>query len=506
MDGATIGSLKILVTNLVSAQPACCFTYGIHHVGDMDHKAMRNFLQFELRGLAATGIRISAITCDGARFQTKAIDFTDKASLQFRNQNDELLSRVLYVPCLCHRLNNAYHRLFKDSPIFKFLISLLRNLAKFCRKPAQKKRLHRTCPEFIETRWVYDHRILHFILDNAATINNWHHPTFTVDARLPAIAQLLQVYWDLVTQLEGSHAHLGSAYPRITLAMEQLEHRASEEENPELAELYRLAARLIWQYTIGSTSDLFQLAYALTPDGRIATYEQLMVHNPADDVPQAAFEVRLDDFDSQLGDHSPIEDFGEEEEVPLDDGGVDPPAGEGETRPEEGETRPEEAEEDEGEEEESNEQIEILPADSGTVFTMREAQCPATFLPGRARKGLERIMRQFRFPPEEVKRLRSAFQSFIQTPEPELHLSLHLSSARYCWLAARAEWPEIAGLADIALRLEPALSSEAPSERTIGQQRRFLMPHRMRTKPDLLLARTQMEDVRHRTATELSRS
>jgi hypothetical protein len=86
-------------------------------------------------------------------------------------------------------------------------------------------------------------------------------------------------------------------------------------------------------------------------------------------------------------------------------------------------------------------------------------------------------------------------------PKAELELSVHVSGDRFCWLSAQASWPDCARLAEIAQRLEQAICSEALSERTIGQQRRFMAPLRMRTKPDLLLARTQMEDVTHEGST-----
>jgi hypothetical protein len=85
----------------------------------------------------------------------------------------------------------------------------------------------------------------------------------------------------------------------------------------------------------------------------------------------------------------------------------------------------------------------------------------------------------------------------IYLQEAELGVRPAFDRTRYLWLSAQTERPEYALLAEIALRLEPAICSEAPSERAIGQQRRYLVPHRTRTKADLLLARTEMEDYRH---------
>jgi hypothetical protein len=67
--------------------------------------------------------------------------------------------------------------------------------------------------------------------------------------------------------------------------------------------------------------------------------------------------------------------------------------------------------------------------------------------------------------------LRQAFANFV-------------SVMRYVWLASEFADRQLtqasvcyAELSEIALRLEPAICSEAPSKRMLGQQRRFLAPH-----------------------------
>jgi hypothetical protein len=75
-------------------------------------------------------------------------------------------------------------------------------------------------------------------------------------------------------------------------------------------------------------------------------------------------------------------------------------------------------------------------------------------------------------------------------PTPRL-LSAIFQRERYCWLETERKGEYYAFRAEIAIRLEPAICCEAPSERSIGQQRRFLLPHRARTQTDLLLAAPQ---------------
>jgi hypothetical protein len=69
-----------------------------------------------------------------------------------------------------------------------------------------------------------------------------------------------------------------------------------------------------------------------------------------------------------------------------------------------------------------------------------------------------------------------------------------MDTARYCWISAQNKCREYAFLAEIALRIEPAICSEASVEPAIGEQRQFLMSHRARTNTDLVLARTTMEN------------
>jgi hypothetical protein len=64
-----------------------------------------------------------------------------------------------------------------------------------------------------------------------------------------------------------------------------------------------------------------------------------------------------------------------------------------------------------------------------------------------------------------------------------------------CWLSFPEIHPKFTLLSEIALRLERLICSEASNERTIGQQRRFLMPHRRCLSPDLLLVGTGIEEI-----------
>jgi hypothetical protein len=110
---------------------------------------------------------------------------------------------------------------------------------------------------------------------------------------------------------------------------------------------------------------------------------------------------------------------------------------------------------------------------------------------------LNRILDQFPLDEKLMSRVQEGFQADISSPESRVGVRPGIDPSSCCWLSAQTELPEYAFLAELALQLEPVICSEASSERTIAQQRRFLVPHRTRTNAHPLLARATMEDRRN---------
>jgi hypothetical protein len=105
------------------------------------------------------------ITCDGTSCHVKALNSQDDSSIQKQNSETEHLGKLLFVPCLCHRLNNSYRSLFRTSDGFGAMIISFQSRS-FSRKPDQRRELGAFCPTFIQTRWIYDRRTLNFILQH----------------------------------------------------------------------------------------------------------------------------------------------------------------------------------------------------------------------------------------------------------------------------------------------------------------------------------------------------
>jgi hypothetical protein len=121
--------------------------------------------------LHAREIRVGSIVCDGSSDQLKVLDFSDRSSIHAKNPGNCLFTCLLFIPCLCHILDNAYHHLVRESPALKQIIDSLHAIARFCHKPTPRRTIGAPCPEFINTRWVYNHRILTFVIDHAADID-----------------------------------------------------------------------------------------------------------------------------------------------------------------------------------------------------------------------------------------------------------------------------------------------------------------------------------------------
>jgi hypothetical protein len=480
MDGGQVGVLKFFVMNLVASPLRCCFTGSITKVQNLNHNSLRELLTQEIVDLETRGIKISAVICDGATFQTKALNFDDSHSIQFQNPDNVLLTRLLFIPCLCHRLNNAYHCLFRECLDFRNFIISLRALGKFCRRSDQRNILGRACPQFIETRWLYDQRILQFVLAHAEAINTCQDPECNVTDRYHQLAPLLNTFKTLVAELESSFIPFGRAYAHITSALEILARSAREAATEDISEIYTRAISVIQLYTLDSTHDLIQLAHVLTPRGCECARKQLMReigtsqgrgvdrHGGESDIV-----LTLATFTGQLADHEKVieDDSSVVLERYIDRGPIE--------------------EEDNNEEIPEEDDPEIA---ENVIVQVRNIGCPCTDLFQRARNGLERIITQFRFNQAERSDILGALDRLVSQPEEQLGVTRTVDRERFCWLSLPRIHPEFILLSEIALRLEPLICSEAPSERTIGQQRRFLTPHRTRTNTDLLLARTEIEE------------
>lgn len=109
--------------------------------------------------ISATGIKIGSVVCDGNTVQKKALNFSWDKSLRFKPIDD--IKKIIYVPCLCHRINNAYKsQVLKISEI-NDIVNLLHEIEDECRK--NPNLFKKACPSHCPTRWIYNYEIYLFI-------------------------------------------------------------------------------------------------------------------------------------------------------------------------------------------------------------------------------------------------------------------------------------------------------------------------------------------------------
>jgi hypothetical protein len=493
MDAGQIAQVKLFVTNLVVSSTNYCFTHSVQTVDYLNHVTLIDLLIPILTNLDHKKIHISAIISDGASYQVKALTYLDPESLQATNAANPAFSRLLFIPCLCHRLNNAYHRLIRNSATFESMITDLRALARYCRKPAQRKKLGFVCPEFIETRWLYDYRILNFILQKADAINSLEGNSIFVTPLFIECGPLLNTLFELMTSLESSHVPLARAYPLIARAIAVMDDQCHRCHDEQVASVYQTAVESVRMYTMESTNNLMHLAYILTPDGRNEARAQLLaaIGQEQDEAVPGTPDGEGEWVMQVMRDWLELASF-DSQSAPDDD--VKTITADGE---EDGEVISEEAGEDLSEADDDTE----IPITDMVILPVHHEQHPWKEITARSREALEQIADQFDYRSAQHERLMAVFDGYVTMDEAELPLSRTMDRRRYTWLSTSALGANYAELSEIALRLEPAICSEAPSERTIGQQRRFLSSHRIRTKSDLLLARTTLEEDTRRKIT-----
>jgi hypothetical protein len=351
---------------------------------------------------------------------------------------------------------------------------ILRAIGKACRKPANRIHFPRFCPNFIETRWLYDHRILILVIEQTEAVNALGLPSGDVPPLPRECSYLFSTPFVLMRQSESSKTPLARAYPLIVGCIKELERDKATAQQREMTEdnviivIHKSAGQMIGRLTLDSMDNLLPLAQVLSPHRDAAA--QFSPKGPAgftyDDEQVVEDALLLDDFLPQRADH----ENGETDETGHDEREVAFPV----------------------EEEDRAEMPEVddpILTDHAVRPEVRESSS-CTNLVARARQGVQRIAKQFRIDSQEETSLYQAFGAFLADKDQNSQLSTSLDGEPFLWEPTPADHPGIVLLSDIALRLEPLICSEAASEPTVGEQRRHLEPHRMGINTDQLLAPT----------------
>ena len=115
-----------------------------------------------LNGLSAIKlykVNIASCICDGNKAQKKAFSFAWTESLRFK---DSWLKGIIFIPCLCHRIDNGYKYHVTHDPALKEIIERIKSYPAILNE--HRNEIGAKCPPPVSTRWLYDFDIIAFIL------------------------------------------------------------------------------------------------------------------------------------------------------------------------------------------------------------------------------------------------------------------------------------------------------------------------------------------------------
>ena len=148
-QGTVLGrkSVDFVLENPFSPMEA--YPYYTAKIEDQTAEGYFEVLNEGLGNLELHGIRLGSVVADGNRAQKKCFDANWSGSLR-RASIHQSLKSVVFIPCLCHRVDNAlkYHASHDDG--ITPLIGQLHELAQQCRH--HKELLGAICPNHISTR------------------------------------------------------------------------------------------------------------------------------------------------------------------------------------------------------------------------------------------------------------------------------------------------------------------------------------------------------------------
>jgi hypothetical protein len=96
-----------------------------------------------LTQMPSEGVICAGMRSDGWAFQKKSLSWCDPESIQSRGVE---LSKLLLVPCSCHRLQNSMVELFPENVGSKELIVAALDIAVFLHKPGLRARIGESVP------------------------------------------------------------------------------------------------------------------------------------------------------------------------------------------------------------------------------------------------------------------------------------------------------------------------------------------------------------------------
>lgn len=414
-------------------------------------------LGFDL--LSQIGISIGTVVCDGNTAQKKAFNFNWKKSLRFQNIKD--IEKVIYIPCLCHRCDNAYKFAAGKNKDLMSIVADLHKVEKKCHD--NQDVLGSICPSHCSTRWIYDYDIVCFIINNAEEIiQKFNYKDFPLD-NFVHLKKCLVIFKTLVSIFETSKTKFKMAFLYLERGINALFELSREQNNPYASCL----AYSLQNYTLKSEeAGLWVLGYCFTITGHDDLRKR--ISNQKNPYPKGY----LDYFDFDLPPEEPIkDDFPMNlEEILITVNGAEA----NENNSQDTEKVPQ-LDDDEPCDLPDGDDIIIEPAEPFTDYI----QC--------AKNTLRKLLKMRKLKKDEIDRCIMFFNQYIDDTNP--FKDFNKSDDEYSWFQIRFASNEYRDIADIALRLLSSAVSEASCERTIKKQRLIHTKRRLRSFKQLLDAR-----------------
>jgi hypothetical protein len=418
------------------------------------------------------GIRISAVVCDGLLSQKKAFDINWPESIRNRAL-DEWLQQVLFVPCLCHRVSNAYKYTITHDQSLTALTTNLHQISTFCR--TNIKAIGAICPRHIDTRWICDYDILFFIRSRKDKIAKYG----PLEEALDQLFQVCTVFKALVLILEDPKRPHYEAYLWLERAIFALNELS---ETNSFAQAF---AGYLAKYTLNAEDGgCWSLSYLLTQRGQrdflqrsnkkqMSPLEQkgflqmFTVKGPnttpdelqilQDEMIQKILDEIPDEEAEEHGETAPMETGLRAPDVPFDPSSTpmaqnEEPAGE------------------------------ILPSLLETDEEYHVAHSNLHDPLTQARDYLFSVLISQKFGKISAQHIVAVLNQFIEWRTDQIPLAMASATDDFNWSGQRLAVPKWAPLADIAMRLHACPCSEAECERTISAQRLILTSKRLNSK------------------------
>ena len=148
-------------------------------------------------------MNVGSCICDGNRAQKKAFSFSWEGSLRFKNQ---WLKSIIFIPCLCHRIDNAYKYHASHNEALKILVSRIKTYPQVINE--HKNEIGAKCPPAISTRWIYDFDILDFIFKHKESVE----PHIIISDEEIQLYDILFIFKSLVTIFENPNTRFWRAF------------------------------------------------------------------------------------------------------------------------------------------------------------------------------------------------------------------------------------------------------------------------------------------------------